>query len=152
MPFRRSVAIALALGLALPAAAQDIDGAVKARKGQMQIISYNMGILGGMAKGQIDYDAAMAVGAAKNLAATGAMDIATLWPEGSDNGAHPTTRAAAPIWSDAAGFEEKFGAFTTATAAAVDGVGDGLDGLRASLGAVGGTCKGCHQTYRGPKR
>lgn len=149
----RFVALGLSAALlASPLAAQDLNGAVKARNGQMSIISYNLGLLGAMAKNQIDYDADLAVGAAENVAAAAGMSIAALWVEGSDNGAHPTSRANPNIWSDMADFSAKMDALTEAAAAAAGSVGSGLEAVGPALGAMGGTCKACHQTYRGPRR
>lgn len=148
----RLACAAVALFAALPASAQNIDRAVKARNGQMAIISYNMGILGDMAKGNMDYDAALATGAVTNLAAAASMDVVTLWPEGSDNGAHPTTRAAPAIWSDMDGFKAKFAEMEAAAKGQLEAAGAGADGIGAVAGAIGGTCRGCHETYRGPRR
>lgn len=149
---RLGLSLTLALATALPAVAQDVNRAVKARNGQMAIISYNMGLLGDMAKGAMPYDAAMASGAVTNLANAARMDVLTLWPEGSDNESHPTTRAAPAIWSDMAGFEAKFAEMATAAEAQLETAGTGEDAVRAAAGAIGGTCKGCHETYRGPRR
>ena len=41
--------------------------AVNARHAQMQLIAYHTGILGGMAKGETEYNADMATAAATNL-------------------------------------------------------------------------------------
>ena len=37
-----------------------IAAAIEARKAQMQLVAYNMGILGGMAKGEVPFDGAIA--------------------------------------------------------------------------------------------
>lgn len=141
-----------AAALAMPAAAQDLDAAVKARAGQMSVISYNLGLLGAMAKGEMTYDADLATAAAGNVAAAAGLHVATMWPEGSDNVAHPTSRANPAVWSDAAGFQIKFDELVKAASAAETTVGNGAEALGPALGAMGGTCKGCHETYRGPRR
>lgn len=144
--------LAVSITMALPATAQDMDAAVKARQGQMSVIGYNIGLLGAMAKGELAYDADLATGAAANLAAAASMSSAAMWPEGSDNGANAVTRAQPAIWSDWAGFEKQFDAMLTAASAAAESVGSGAEALGPALGAIGASCKGCHQDYRGPRR
>jgi len=41
-----------------------------------------------------------------------------------------------------------FGAFVTASTTLAENAGGGLDALRANIGALGASCKGCHDTYR----
>ena len=123
--------------------------AVKARQAQMQMVGYHTGVLGGIAKGGIPYDSAMVDAAAKNLASLAKMEHATLWLEGSEQGAVDGSRGKAEIWSDAAGFKAKFGDMETAALAMV-GAADAA-AVGAGMGALGGSCKACHETYRGPK-
>ena len=56
--------------------------AVGARHAQMQLIAYHTGILGGMAKGEAEYDAEKAKVAASNLHAAATLDTSTMWIEG----------------------------------------------------------------------
>jgi len=72
---------------------------IKARKAVFQVYGYNMGLLGGMAKGKMEYDAQTAVDAAWNLNAASMMKNGTMWPQGSDNGSVEGTRALPEIWS-----------------------------------------------------
>lgn len=130
-------------------AAKVHDGAVGARHAQMQMISYHTGVLGSMAKGEVDFDAAIAQSAAANLAHLAAMSPAALWTPGSEQGAAEGSRAKPEIWSDADGFAAKFKVLEDGSKAMMQ-VAD-LDALRAGMGAIGGSCKGCHQEYRGPK-
>ena len=64
-----------------------VEAAIKARKAQMQLYAFNIGLLGGMAKDAIPYDADAASKAAANLAALSKLDQSRLWPQGSDNSA-----------------------------------------------------------------
>ncbi|MGB7242308.1 MAG: cytochrome c [Sulfitobacter sp.] len=128
-----------------------LAAAVKARQAQMQLIGYNTGLLGEMAKGATPYDAALATSAAKNLSAAASLDRQTIWLEGSVQGTVDGTRAKADIWTNAAGFTEKATALETAADAMVTAAGTDLAALQAAMGGVGGTCKACHETYRGPK-
>ncbi|WP_371153487.1 cytochrome c [Jannaschia sp. 2305UL9-9] len=119
---------------------------IAARKGQMQLISVHMGVIGNMARGNIDYDAAAAQEAADNLAAIGMISQTLLWPE--DTAGHEESRALPAIWEDRAGFDAAWDDFSTATVALQGVAGDGLDALRGGLGGVGRTCGTCHDTYR----
>lgn len=123
--------------------------AVKARHGQMQMIGYHMGILGAVAKGEQPYDSAVVDAAASNLAALAGLSHTTLWVEGSEQGAVEGSRAKAEIWSDPEGFSAKFADMLTA-ANEVVGAADAAT-VGAGMGALGGACKACHETYRGPK-
>lgn len=129
-----------------------IEGAVTARKAQMQLYSFNIGLLGGMAKGDIDYDADAAKAAAANLAALAALDQSRFWPPGSDTESFGEgTRALAKIWTAESKAGEIGGNFAAAAAELSNVAGDGLDALRGGLGAVGKGCGDCHDGYRQPK-
>ena len=128
---------------------KDMDPAVAARHAQMQMIGYSIGILGAVAKGEMEFDAAMVNSAAANINSLAMLDRTTLWIEGTEQGAAHGSRAKAEIWSDPDGFAKEFDALAAAaeplmTAADVDAV-------RANMQALGGSCSACHKKYRGPK-
>ena len=87
--------------------------------------------------------------AAKNINALSQLDRATLWIEGTEQGAAAGSRAKANIWETPDDFAAKFQAMADASAAIIDASDAGAVG--AGLGALGGSCKACHETYRGPK-
>jgi cytochrome c556 len=59
------------------------------------------------------------------------------------------THAKAEIWSDWADFQAKHKAFDDATAELVSiAGGPDADAIKAAAMKVGGTCKGCHDTYK----
>ena len=120
---------------------------IKTRQASMKAIGGAMGSLVKMAKGEVAYDAAAAKAAVATIAAK-AEGFDTLFPAGSDKG---ETEAKATIWSDTAGFKAALGKLQAAAKANADGVGTGLDGVKAALGGLGGACKGCHDTYREKK-
>ena len=62
--------------------AGEFDKAIKARKAYMQVIGFQMGNLGAMAKGKAPYDAALAQGFADNILVLARMDTRALWPKG----------------------------------------------------------------------
>jgi cytochrome c556 len=153
MRFLRAAAIATALGaLALPATAQDFANEVGARQGMFKIMGLNVGILGGMARGNIPYDADAAQVAAANLVAVSAINPLNMFPAGSDNTAVATTRAQPAIWENIPDVGEKWAAFGTAAAGLQAVAGNGQEAVGAAMGALGGTCQACHEAYRGPER
>ncbi len=147
-----TAALALAIAAA-PAAtlAQDTDAAVGARQGQFKIMALNLGVLGGMARGQMPYDADIAQGAADNLVAISSLAQGAMWPEGSDNIMLDITRAQPTIWDDNADFLAKWGDFGTAAASLQTVAADGQEALGPALGQLGETCKACHEAHRGPE-
>lgn len=120
-----------------------------ARQGYMQILSFNIGVLGGMARGNIEYDADAAQTAANNLAAMASVDGRAFWAEGSDNAAlGDVTRALPAIWEDMGGFGEAWMAYGAAASGMADAAGNGLEALQAAIGPVGGACGSCHRNFR----
>lgn len=140
-------ATTLAAALALPAMAQD-NPAVGARQGQFKIYLQNFGVLGGMAQGRMEYDAALAQTAADNMFHITRLDQTSMWPEGTDSMSIDGTRAAPAIWENLDDFVSKYVALQTAVVALQAAAGTGLDGMRAAVGPVGASCQACHQAYR----
>ena len=152
MTILRSLSAAL-LGLGVvagPALADaHLDAAVKARKAHMQLYAFNLGQLGGMAKGEIDYDAEAASAAAANLADLASLNQARYWPQGSDNFAMgEETRALPALWDNIDDVMKISGDLEDATATLASAAGQDLDSLRAALGDVGKACGACHEDYR----
>ena len=125
--------------------------AVKARQATMDLYAYNLGLLGAMAKGEVEYDAASATGAASNLAKLTSMDQSTLWMPGTDNETlGDATRALPAIWQEGSKAGEIAMELATASAAMEEMAGQGLDQLRAGMGPIGKACGACHDDYRQP--
>lgn len=129
------------------------DKAIKARQAIFQLYLYNIGVLSGMAKGKVEYDATLATEAATNLQLASSLGQSTLWPAGSDNGNadNARTRALPAIW-EKPGIADKGKALSDAVAVLASEAGNGLDSLKASIGDVGGACKGCHDDYRAKEK
>jgi len=135
-----SVLIASLLILSTTALAEGPhDKAIKARQSMFQLYSFSTGVLGDMAKGKIEYNAELAQEMADNLNAAANLGQSAFWPAGSDNSnsENARTRALPKIWET----------FPVAAEA-----GNGLDALRSNMGAVGKSCKGCHDTYRAKRK
>ena len=137
--------IALAGGHADPAAQ-----ALSLRKGHMQLNGFNIGPLGQMVRGNMEYDAEVAARAANNLAALASIDQTGYWLEGTEAGAFEGSRAKAEIWSDMAGFDADNQDLAAATEALAAVAGDGLEAMQAAFGPVGEACGACHEAYRVP--
>jgi len=129
-----------------------IEGAVKARKGLMQLYGHNLSILGAIAKGDMEYDAEIASTAAGNLMALTQINQVSIWPQGSDSESYADSRALAKVWTTFPAIVEKSTAMREAAVAMNAAAGGGLDALRGAMGGVGNGCKGCHETYRAPKK
>ena len=126
--------------------------AIKARQGEMQLRSFNAGPLFGMAKGDIEYDAEMANKLAGNLKLLLDLDMSRSWPSGSDNGNYAGKTTALPkIWTtypEISEYGKKYAMAVTELAAAA---GNGRDALKSKIGALGKSCKGCHDEFREKK-
>ncbi len=121
---------------------------IMARQGIMAYRALQLGVLGGMAKGEIAYDAGAAQKAADNLAASAAIDESMLWPKGSDTTANPDSEALPKIWEDGSDVGERHKVLADAAAAMQAAAGKDLDSLKAAMGPVGEACGGCHKMYR----
>lgn len=128
--------------------AEQIEGAVKARKAHMQLYAFHLGTLGGMAKGEIDYDAEAASAAADALAALVQMPQGGYWLPGSDSDSIEGTRALPAIWATDSKAGEAGQAMFDAAMAMQAAAGTDLASLQGAMGALGGACGGCHKPYR----
>lgn len=146
---RKAIITALALMIPGAAAAQEIDDAIEARKGYFTMLGMNMGGLSAMAKGEVDYDAQQAESYAENIATLSDYHIEMLFVPGSYKSEQPgKTRSLAVIGDDMQGFLAKYEAFGDAATTLEARAGEGRAELGKALGAVGGTCKSCHDDYR----
>ena len=115
--------------------------AVKARMAVMEDTKNAMGVIGGMAKGAIAFDAAKAEEAKAALIAAAADVPAKFEAQETD----PESEALPAIWENWDDFVAKADAMKAA-AEAMDTAS--LDGLRAGIGGIGQTCGACHKSYR----
>ena len=131
-----------------------LEKAVKARQGFMQVVAFNLGPLGAMAKGEMDYDAEAAATYAGNLQALANMNTGAMWPAGSDNAAlgEDKTRALPAAWAADSKVGEKHQAWTEAMNGLADAAGNGLDSLKGAMGDAGKSCGGCHDDYRAEQK
>lgn len=130
------------------------DKAIKARQAMFQTYGFNIGVLGAMAKGKMEYNATQASEAAANLEAAANFGQSLYWPAGSDSetDGNARTRALPALWENFPDVGEKAQALKDAAADLSLEAGEGLDALRGAMGAVGKSCKGCHDEYRAEKK
>lgn len=144
--------ISLAALVAMPAMAEEpFEKEIEARKAHMQVVKYNMGILGAMAKGKREYNAELADAVAKNLHSAAAMNNMTMWPKGSDNsveGLEELTKSKPEMWADDSEVGDKHMAWVKASENMSAAAGQGLGSLKEAMGPLGKSCKGCHKAYK----
>ena len=123
--------------------------AVKARKAHMQLYAHNIGILGAMAKGEAEYNADAASGAANNLATLAGLYQGSYWVPGTSNAELGDETTALPaIWESGSTAGQIGGQLAEAAAALAAVAGDGQAALGPTLGPVGKACGDCHKGYR----
>lgn len=139
----------LAGGLAFAQEALPPEQAHEVRSEHMKAFGAALRTLGGMAQGEMAYDAAAAQAAADSLVEHATSpDWAVMWPEGSAEGEVEDSEALPAIWENPTDFEAKHQALIDAVTAMQATAGTDLAAVQASLGAVGSACGGCHETYR----
>jgi cytochrome c556 len=125
---------------------------LKARQGEMQLRSFNVGPLFGMAKGKMDYNAELASTLANNLKTQLELDMGRAWKQGTANDAYPGKTTSLPkIWTtypEISDYGKKYAKAINELAAVA---GNGVDALKSKMGAVGKSCKGCHDEFREQK-
>lgn len=151
-------ALALSLVGGLAAASAVFAGghagnpAVSARKAHMQLYAFNIGALGAMAKGEVEYSADAASAAAGNLAALASLNQMAYWVPGTSSEDLPgESRSKPEIWMEGSKAGEIGASFAEAAAALAAVAGDGKDAMTVALGAVGKGCGDCHEGYRAPR-
>jgi len=141
------LAAAAGLGVALPAAAQFAkpEDAIKYRQSAMALQNYHLGRLFAMANGQVPFDAKVASEQIEVVAMLNRMQFVA-FTDGSDLGA---TKAKPSIWSEKDKWAAKVAKSQEDVAKlVVAGRSGNLDQVKAATGAVGQSCKGCHDDYR----
>ena len=150
-PALASTTLALAALLtALPAAAQfrNADAAIKYRQSAMYLQSNHMGRLFAMIKGDVPFDAKVAAENIETISMLNRLQFAA-FIDGSDKG---NTRAKPEIWTE----KDKFAAAVAKSQEdvlklAAAGKTGNLDQIKAAAGAVGESCKACHDAYQKPQ-
>jgi cytochrome c556 len=133
----------IVLGASLAVVAAD---AFHDRHMAMEAVDQAAKPLWGMAKKATPFDAAV-VKASATAIADNLKKAHGLFPAGSGGG---ESRAKPEVWTDASGFDKSM-KDSIAAAVALQAVTD-EGAFGPALGAVGASCKGCHEKYRLPKQ
>jgi cytochrome c556 len=130
------------LAAVLPAFAD--EGAVEYRQHVMDAVGGSMQAMVAIAKQEVPHSAHLGVHA-HNMAALAGI-VGDVFPPGSGEG---DTEALPEIWSKPDAFKERLDAFTKAARDldAVVASGD-MSGFGQALGALGQSCKGCHDDFK----
>jgi cytochrome c556 len=141
------LAAVVGLAAALPAAAQfrNTDAAITYRQSVMQVQNFHLGRISAMANGRMPFDAKVAADDAALLDTIDKLPFVA-FIDGSDKG---DTRAKPEIWKERAKFDaaalKMQEDVARLNAAAKSG---SLDAIKAAAGAVGQSCKACHDDYQ----
>ena len=127
------------------AIADPVKDTIEYRQSSFKMAKYHMGVMGGMVKGKIDYDAATFLANAKAMQA-----ISSLAPYGfSVKSTGGDSEALPAIWENPADFKTKLDAFEKASAELVTASESGSMGtIKPAFGALANSCKSCHKEYR----
>lgn len=134
----------LALTLGAVGIAHGADDVIAQRQALMKDNAGAAKTIFQMVQGKTPYDAAAAQAAFERIAAD-IKKFPSLFPAGSDQG---KTTASPAIWQDKAAFEALAAKMATDAAAGAAAAPNGLDAIKASADAVGGSCQSCHEKFR----
>ncbi|MET0518765.1 MAG: cytochrome c [Burkholderiaceae bacterium] len=147
-----ALASAAALWATLPACAQQQqqqfrspEDAIKYRQSAFTLVGSHFGRIAAMASGRAPFDAKAAAANAEVLSVVARLPFSA-FGEGTDLG---NTKARPEVWKEAPKFREAaermIGEVAKLDVAARSG---NLDQIKAAAGAVGQSCKACHDSFR----
>jgi cytochrome c556 len=120
--------------------------AIDARQGLLKVVAQYFGPIVGMARGQIPYDPALIEKNAGKVAQLAPMIPDLFAMDTSASGL--TSDAKAGIWADYADFSAKAATTTERANALVAATAEGQGATMKAFGALGASCKNCHESYR----
>ncbi len=145
----KSITISAFIGLSIAASAFGAaHSPIAQRQAAMKAIGGEMRTLGGMAQGKTAYDD-FAVISALEIMRDAAATARTLFPAGTESG--EDTRAKPAIWAANSDFDARFGQLLANLDTALAAEPADMASFGPLFGAIAGSCKGCHETYRAPK-
>lgn len=125
--------------------------AVEMRHGLMLQMATDLGKVGGMAKGEMAYDAAVASKSAANIAAIASVLSMDQFPAGSEYQASADSFALPAVWVTPDDFMAKITDLNTAAGAFQTAAATDVETLKAAMGQLGAACSACHKAYRQPE-
>lgn len=117
---------------------------IRYRQSAFNVIGRNFNALGAIAKGERPYDQAFAVKTATLLELLAPLPFGSFGP-GTDKGA--LNKADPKIWTEQAKYKEAAEKFQ-GEIAKLSAAAKNLNSLKAQVGEIGKTCKGCHDDFR----
>ncbi|NVK00368.1 MAG: cytochrome c [Oceanospirillaceae bacterium] len=120
------------------------EDAIKYRQAVFTAFRWHFGAMGAMVRGKVDYDAEQFAHHATQFAALTRMPKEG-FIEGSDFG---DTEAKAELWENMDDVSARFDKLMVNADALLAATGGSLDDVKGAFGAVGKSCKGCHDNYR----
>ena len=146
--FRRFIILlSIALMPTIAAAADErTQMAVDTRQGLLKVVGFYMGPIVGMAREQIPYDGDRVKANAERIAELAPMipDVFRFDTRGSD----AATEALHSIWDNGADFADKAATVAARAADLAAATADGQGPAMKAFGAMGASCKACHDEYR----
>ncbi|MFL5297827.1 MAG: c-type cytochrome [Phenylobacterium sp.] len=141
-----AVAAGVGLAVGLTGMALSAGNPMEERQATMKQVGQAMKEAGGYASGQTPFDAAK-VKTLMDGVSGAAKKLHGLYPKGS--GDDPKSAADPKIWENKADFDKRL----TEMGAAASAAGKASDqaSFKTSFGALGATCKSCHDIYRKKK-
>ncbi len=124
------------------------ERAHQVRQAHMMLFAYNLGPLGAMAKGEMEWNGDLAATHAQNIASLASVDMSSYWVEGSDSELLEDSRALPAIWDNLDDVASKEEAVAKAATAAAQAAGEGQEAFAAAFADLGKSCGGCHEDYR----
>jgi len=123
-----------------------VNRAVEYRQAIMNILNWNMRVMGAMMKNQLPYDKKTFARLAKDLDATANLDLLSGFPKGSVNEDSDAKHA---IWHNVEDFEQKYYKFQSA-ADDVSKVAESGDEakIKPVFFELAKACKACHKAYK----
>lgn len=137
--------IALVFSLSASAQFQKPEDAVKYRQSALTVMGTHFGRIGAMVNGRVPFDAKAAQDNAQIVATLSTLPWAGFTPETEAI----KSRAKPEIWKESAKFKE-LSEKTIAEAAKLEVAAKtgNLETIKAAFGAVGGSCKACHDSFQ----
>ena len=139
------VGTALVFSLSASAQFQKPEDAVKYRQSALTVMGTHFGRIGAMVNGRAPFDAKSAQESAHIVATMSSLP----WPAFTPDTEALKSRAKPEIWKENTKFKEAsekmMGEAAKLEIAAKSG---NLDTIKAAFGAVGGSCKACHDSFQ----
>ena len=152
---RLLVTAVTAASLSMPVIAHgdghDGNPAQNARNAHMNLYGFNLGMLGAMAKGEVEYDAELAAAHAGNVARLAGINENGYWVEGTSSEELEDSRALPIIWEQMDEFMAISASLEADAMALQEAAAGGIDAFRPAFGKMAGNCGTCHKTYRAPQ-